>query len=719
LVRSAPIFSAGALLAVALVGGCVDGVYHCASDTQCVNAEGDTGSCVTGYCAYADTTCGSGRRYGEGAGELAGQCTEGPADAARDGAADATPGDGASAIDAPDCVPGASEICNGFDDDCDDMADEDFELGAACDGADADLCQEGVIVCTANGLATECGDVTPDNAELCNGADDDCDGATDEGFDVGIDCDGLDGDDCLEGTVMCNVAGTGTICDDTTGTLVESCNGLDDDCDGTADEGFGLGTACDGLDLDFCNEGIIVCDGAGGTTCNDATATNVESCDGDDDNCNGVIDEGFALMIACDGDDLDLCPEGVTVCNGSGNGTTCNDTTPTNVEVCNGVDDNCNALIDEGFGVGTSCDGGDTDACLEGMIQCNGAGGTMCSDATSSTTETCNGLDDDCRNGADDPWPLKGTSCAAGVGACRRTGMYVCNTAGSDIECNAIQGTAGREFCGDGIDSDCLGDTDPACPVNDLRTSPTIISASGTFAADVRFANDNVAPTCQTATGGRDVFYQFTLSTAQIVYVDTFGSNYDTVLRLENGTCSANAAQSQCVNNSCSGTLSQLAVSLTAGTYCLAVDQASSSVTAGTLAMSFVFGGRTGTPLATGTGLTVSGNTCGSTNVTNPACATSTAPDVAYWFTLCPSTSRTLAAETCNAATSWDTMLSARQSSGVTGGELACNDDMGGACPSNQVASEISLALSGPGLFWMIVDGFSTSCGAYTVDYSL
>jgi hypothetical protein len=64
----------------------------------------------------------------------------------------------------------------------------------------------------------------------------------------------------------------------------EICNGIDDDCDGETDEGFNLGAACDGPDTDLCNDDVVVCGG-----CSQG-ANNVETCNGKDDNCNGTID---------------------------------------------------------------------------------------------------------------------------------------------------------------------------------------------------------------------------------------------------------------------------------------------------------------------------------------------------------------------------------------------------------------------------------------------
>jgi len=71
------------------------------------------------------------------------------------------------------CVPTAEE-CNGRDDDCDGLVDEDFGLGLPCDGPDADLCEDDAMTCS--GCSTG-----PDIVEDCDCLDNDCDGAVDEG----------------------------------------------------------------------------------------------------------------------------------------------------------------------------------------------------------------------------------------------------------------------------------------------------------------------------------------------------------------------------------------------------------------------------------------------------------------------------------------------------------------------------------------------------------
>jgi hypothetical protein len=97
--------------------------------------------------------------------------TTGGSDAASGG--DATAGaDAASGGDAAVDCPGLPEAARAT-------------LGLPCDGADADQCEEGVLVCDTDGRSVRCDDDDAAREETCNGADDDCDGQADEGLGCG------------------------------------------------------------------------------------------------------------------------------------------------------------------------------------------------------------------------------------------------------------------------------------------------------------------------------------------------------------------------------------------------------------------------------------------------------------------------------------------------------------------------------------------------------
>jgi hypothetical protein len=144
-----------------------------------------------------------------------------------------------------------------------------------------------------------------DIPDLCDGVDNDCNPATADGADesaLGDPCDGLDADLCQEGNLYCDGA-AGMACDDTTGDALEMCDGLNNDCNAATPDGADeptLGDPCDGPDNDWCNEGVMYCNGASGMACNDTTGDINEICDGVDNNCNFLIDQAeVPVSVMC------------------------------------------------------------------------------------------------------------------------------------------------------------------------------------------------------------------------------------------------------------------------------------------------------------------------------------------------------------------------------------------------------------------------------------
>ena len=257
----------------------------------------------------------------------------------------------------------------------------------------------------------------------------------------------------------------------------EVCDGRDNNCNGSIDEGTG-GAACScdgsgGLTCEggnrqgLCRTGATACV-AGALLCRSSVTPTAETCDGEDDNCDGTVDNSpSGVGVACDGTDVDTCNEGVTACTAGA--LTCTDPNGANPESCNGLDEDCDTRIDETVaGLGVACDGSDGDACAEGVTTCTG-GALACSDATGNNVELCNGVDDDCDTAVDDAPTDVGVACSVGIGSCLRNGATVC-TAGAP-RCNVVAGTGSAERC-NALDDDCDGNTDETFMLGTACTAP-------------------------------------------------------------------------------------------------------------------------------------------------------------------------------------------------------------------------------------------------------
>ncbi|MGE5186714.1 MAG: MopE-related protein [Acidobacteriota bacterium] len=202
--------------------------------------------------------------------------------------------------------------------------------------------------------------------------------------------------------------------------------------------------------------GTQTCDPATGWSACTAPAAVSETCDGKDDDCDFLIDEDVGGGQACTNSNSFGTCAGTRTCGGS-IGFTCEGQIPM-AEKCNYADDDCDGSIDEGFtGLGTVCTPG-VGACQRfGSIGCSADGSTtQCSvTAGSPTTELCNGIDDDCDGVVDNGFPGIGGLCSAGYGVCTRYGTTQCAPGGMTTMCSATPGTnASPETC-NYLDDDC------------------------------------------------------------------------------------------------------------------------------------------------------------------------------------------------------------------------------------------------------------------------
>ena len=453
--------------------------------------------------------------------------------------------------DATDCDdtdaavnPAATEVCDDIDNDCDTTIDESDAADAATWYADSDSDTYGdssavIVSCDQpSGYVSDDADCDdgdsaqyPGADEYCNGEDDDCDGTVDE--DAALDASTWyaddDGDtygDAADTTQACNqpsgYVSDDTDCDDGNNTQYpgadEYCNGEDDDCDGDTDESGALDELTWYADADADTYGDVAttldaCDQPSGyvtdtTDCDDGDSAQYpgadEYCNGEDDNCDGTVDEDAALDATTwygdsDGDTYGSAGFSLTQCSQpSGyvvSDADCDDTdaavNPSAAEVCDGIDNDCDSDIDDddsSLDASTATwwytdDDGDGYGDIDATLLCDQPSSTVtnsddCDDSDAavnpSATEVCDGIDNDCDSDIDDAdssvdlstgatWYADTDSDTYGdlsstLDACDRPSGYVPD----DTDCDdgdAAQYPGADEYC-NGEDDDCDGATD-------------------------------------------------------------------------------------------------------------------------------------------------------------------------------------------------------------------------------------------------------------------
>lgn len=717
----------------------------CGHDWSAADATGDGLDAEAGDVVDGDD--GVGGRCGDGVRDPGEECDDGRinsdtlADACRTDCVRAHCGDG---------VVDSRETCDDGNDVDDDACRNDCALSSCGDGTvdPGEACDDGndanTDACLNTCAAASCGDgFVRSGAELCDSPDP-------------IPCTTGCGSSGRQACLECQPVGECT-------PPPEACNAVDDDCDGTADDGF----ACAAGQPAACT---TQCGSAGTGPCTsecqpadvDSCTPPGESCNALDDDCDTAVDEDFRCVFGeavpcttpCGTEGLGACTDACLAPDG--------DACPPPPELCDGVDQDCDTSIDEDLECVAGSDGACTvgtcsgtrvcsDTCTWGACALGSAPGhDECGSWTDSISDalgTRSYSGDSCGAGDD-----SSTLACGGAGApdvwyylnLRSRRLVTIDTLGTSFD--AVLRVAGPDYGCPGTEAACDDDSAGGTPgqalvslvlepgfywvtldgktagdvgdyvlnvnIADPGATPANDDCYGAVALPVSTGMRSVSGTTAGATHaastgcssalGPDVWYSLNLGEPTLVYLDTLdGRTWDSVLEVRSGSCRS-ATTVACAEDACGGLRSQWVGRLDAGTHYVRVDgRRVTDAGAFTLHVQTAAGSCATDAVVLSRDGTYTGDTSRSTNHSDPSCtAGRLQPDAVYALGGCDDLGFT--ATTCSLTTSFDTVL-ALYRDGCTGPSAGCNDDDPTCAPAG--ASTLTEPNLDARLYFLVVDG--------------